>query len=317
MYAEEEIRMPQEMKDRLQTLGYTRLKVSHHELFKKYYDQMNDLWASPTCFIGMLVFGETISAWFKETDGLMICVEWDAVAGELVAVPFFGRYTDESVEKAYRILEKDMKEIGAPMVFMDLTDWMKEYIERIPGTGWKKENDRNLMDYLFTSEAFLAGMNKQDDRYRYRYFLRKFDHEILEMNSTHREEIKDFFHRTWCKDHTCDFCHYGCLLDCADRLLADFEAYEAKGILIRVDGLCAGFCTVSKYRGLGVYQFKNAINRMKGINEVLLRECFERYLQDCSIINYTEDMGEESLRAYKCRLGDYTLGSRYRMELIP
>ncbi len=100
MYAEAGMRMPGKMIGKLKELGYTRLTVSHHELFKKYYDLMNDLWASPTCFIGMLVFGDLIAAWFKETGGLMICVEWDAVEGELVAVPFLGHYTDESVEEA-------------------------------------------------------------------------------------------------------------------------------------------------------------------------------------------------------------------------
>ncbi len=316
MYAEDEIRMPECVKEQLKGLGYTKLTISHHKLFNQYYDQMNDYWSSPTCFIEMLVFGETVSAWFKETEDLLICVEWDAVSGELVSVPFFGHYTDESVEKAYRILKADMDEMGIPIVFMDLTDWMEPFIERIPGTKWNIINDRDLMDYLFTPAAFLEGMNQKDDRYRYRYFLRKFDHEIVEMDKSQREEIRDFFKRTWCKDHTCDFCHYGCLMDCVDRLMEHFEEFHARGILIRVDGECAGFCTVSVYRGLAIYQFKNAINRMKGINEVLLRECFDRFLQDVEVINYTEDMGEEKLRAYKQRLGDYTLGSRYRLELL-
>ena len=51
--------------------------------------------------------------------------------------------------------------------------------------------------------------------------------------------------------------------------------------------------------GLGVYQYKNAVNRIKGINEYLLRESFERYLQSADTINYTEDMGVEILRYNK------------------
>ena len=61
----------------------------------------------------------------------------------------------------------------------------------------------------------------------------------------------------------------------------------------------AGLCIVSCRNGLGVYQYKNAVNRMKGINEYLLRESFERYLQSADTINYTEDMGVENLRYYK------------------
>lgn len=34
----------------------------------------------------------------------------------------------------------------------------------------------------------------------------------------------------------------------------------------------AGLCIVSCRNGLGVYQYKNAVNRIKGINEYLLRE---------------------------------------------
>ena len=105
--------------------------------------------------------------------------------------------------------------------------------------------------------------------------------------------------REWCGEKTCEECHCGCLLRVIDNLVPVFDKIRINGILVRVEGKMAGLCIVSCRNGLGVYQYKNAVNRIKGINEYLLRESFERYLQSADTINYTEDMGVENLRYYK------------------
>ena len=53
--------------------------------------------------------------------------------------------------------------------------------------------------------------------------------------------------------------------------------------------------------------FKHTDNHLKGINEYLLRECFTRFLSGAEEINYTADIGDEGLRAYKSKLAPYTL----------
>ena len=78
-------------------------------------------------------------------------------------------------------------------------------------------------------------------------------------------------------------------MEVTDKVVSSFDKINAYGILVRVDGKIAGFCIVTKKMGQAVYQFKHAINRIKGINEYMLRECYERYLQGVDFINYTEE----------------------------
>ena len=65
---------------------------------------------------------------------------------------------------------------------------------------------------------------------------------------------------------------------------------------------------------MGVYLSKRTDNRIKGINEYLLRECFTRFLSGAEEINYTEDMGNEGLRAYKSKLAPYRLSPRITLR---
>jgi hypothetical protein len=173
------------------------------------------------------------------------------------------------------------------------------------------EDNRDYMDYTFTPEEFLAGMDKQDDRYRYNYFKRKFEYETEEITPLHREECRVFMEEEWCGNKSCEECHCGCLLRVIDNLIAVFDKIRINGIIVRVDGKIVGLSIVSCHNGLGVYQYKNAVNRIKGLNEYLLKESFERYLKSARTINYTEDMGVESLRYYKEHMAPtYTLLSK-------
>lgn len=83
-----------------------------------------------------------------------------------------------------------------------------------------------------------------------------------------------------------------------------------------MNGKPAGFCIVSQYNDVGLYVFKHANNRMKGINEYLLKECFTRFLSGTDEINFTEDIGNEGLRAYKCRLAPYSLSARIMLSAM-
>lgn len=50
----------------------------------------------------------------------------------------------------------------------------------------------------FTPEQFLAGMDMQDDRYRYNYFNVDLHMRTEEITPFHREEIREFMEREWC-----------------------------------------------------------------------------------------------------------------------
>ena len=303
--------IPQRVIEGIDLCGYRKVEPEDQALFDPYYDRMNHPWSGSTEFLNFIAWSDSLPVYFKEADGMIIGISYESNEGMLVGIPFIGHYTNESVKQAFTILKNDFEKIGEPLVIMDVVKWMLPYYEAIDDFHFDIEDRRDYMEYIYTAEDFEAGMNKQDDRYRYRYFMRKFDYEVEEIRSAHRDEIVGFMKHVWCGDKTCSECQFGCMVDVTDRVVSAFDKLDVNGLLVRVDGSIAGFCIVTKRMGQAIYQFKHAINRIKGINEYMLKECYDRYLKGVDIINYTEDCGIESLRRYKMNLATaYSLSSR-------
>lgn len=290
----------------LEQLGYQQVKPTDQPIFSPYYDQMNGHWSSATCFLCLVAYEGTITAFYKKAGDVLLCLEYDGTADELVAIPFIGRYTNETVSHAFQILQSDMAALGVPLVVMDIVPWMLSFYDKM-GISWEITDLRDLRDYIYQRSDFLASMERSDDRYRYRYFLRRYEPETIVLTKEHARECIDCMEAFWCTRVDCSSCHYGCPRDTVAYVMREFENLETDGLLVRVGGRPVGFCITTCRNGLGVYQHKHADNYIKGVNEYLLRECFDRFLSGAEEINYTEDMGLEHLRAYKSRLSPYTL----------
>lgn len=304
------VKIPQELLIRLRERGYRKVAVTDEALFDSYFDKMNDHWSSSTCFCNMYSWGDTFPTFFKEEDGMILAVNYVLLEGYLTGIPFIGEYTVPRIKDAVASLRDDFRYFGEKFSILDVCPWMYPYYAK-SGVNFEVDDDRNYMDYLFTPEQFFAGMNTQDDRYRYRYFKRKNDYEVVEIEPSMADEIRVMMEELWCKDLPCSVCHYGCLAKVVDNLVRCFDQLKVHGFIVRVDGKAVGLSIASVKRGLGVYQCKNANKRIKGLNEFLLRETFERYMQDVDTINYTEDMGVESLRRYKEHMApEFSLSSK-------
>ena len=290
--------IPQELLMKMRERGYRKVAVSDEALFDSYYDRMNDHWSSSTCFCNMYSWGDTFPTFFKEAKDMIIAVNYVREDGYLTGIPFIGEYTVPRVREAVDVLKDDFCFFGEKLMILDVSPWMYPFYAE-SGVDFEVEDNRNYMDYTFTPAQFLAGMNAKDDRYRYRCFLRRNNFEVSEIVPSMKEEIRCMMEKVWCKGLSCDQCHYGCLARVVDNLVECFDRLKVHGLLVRIDGRAVGYSIVSVKRGLGIYQYKNACNRIKGLNEFLLRETFDRYMQDVDTINYTEDMGVESLRKYK------------------
>ena len=223
-----------------------------------------------------------------------------------MALPFIGRYSQGGFENAFRVFQSDMESLGVPLKVMFLSEWMLPFYQITGGISWELEKPRELMEYIYQKADFVKSMDSSDSRYRYRYFVRKFSPETVVLTPDCREECLDCIKSVWCPYQKCSDC-YACPLDAVSNVIGALDDLRSDGILVRVDGKPVGFCVVSCRNGLGLYMFKHADNHMKGINEYLLRECFTRFLSEADEINYTADIGDEGLRAYKSRLAAYTL----------
>ncbi len=293
--------MDEALEAKIAERGYRCITPSDQNLFSPYYDAMNSHWCANTSFLTFIGWKAAIRPYFKVEGELILVLTYVRDVEALIACPCIGAYTEEKIRHACEVLHEDFAAFGRPFTLADIVPWMLPYYQDNP-YHFAVEDLRSNMDYVFTPEEFVAGMEMQDDRYRYRYFKRKYNYETVELSPEHLEECKAFMNLHWCEDKPCDTCMCGCLADVVANIVADFDKLWAYGILVRVDGEMAGLSIVTCRNGLGVYQYKNAINRIKGINEYLLRESFNRYMTGAHIIDYTEDMGVESLRYYKSHM---------------
>lgn len=301
--------LPEPLVRQLARLGYRRVTKHEQRVFDPYYDAMNDHWTSAACFLCILAWRDAIPTFYKPVGGLLCCLQYDGTVGEWTAIPFMGRYSPESVGNAFRVLRADMEALRFPLKVMELSEWMLPFYQGLDGISWEVERPRELADYIYRRTDFENALNSSDNRYRYRYFLRRFSPETVVLTPDRREECMDFMRAAWCPGRECADC-FCCPVETIGNVTDALDAVRADGVLVRVDGKPAGFCITTCRNGLGIYQFKHAYNHMKGINEYLLRECFTRFLSGAEEINFTDDMGVESLRAYKSRLAPYTLSPR-------
>lgn len=308
-------RIPEDLLNKIIERGYKKVTPEDQKVFDKYYDEMNNHWSSSTCFVNLYAWHDTFPTYYKIFEDLIIAVNYDSTEGYISAIPFIGHYTEEEIIDAMKVLEADFEYFGEELMIYDVSRWMLPYYEAT-GIHFKVTDNREEMDYVFTPEDFMAGMDSQDDRYRYRYFMRRNEYEVVELTPELADECEEMMENLWCEFTDCNMCHYGCLKNVIDIIVKNIDTLNAEGILVRVDGKAVGLSIVSVRNGLGVYQYKNANNHIKGINEFLLRESFDRYMSDVTEINYTEDMGVESLRRYKEHMAPhYSLESKLILEV--
>ena len=298
--------IPEQILKRLKQLGYRPVKAEDQRVFDPYYDRMNGHWSSPVSFLCTMAWRDADPTFYKPIGGFLCCIQYEGATGEWVALPFIGRYSSESFENAFRVFHADMDALGFPMKIMFLSEWELPFYQSARGISWETENPRDSMEYIYQSADFVESMNRSDSRYRYRYFIRRFSPETVVLTPDLREECLDCMKTVWCPYTDCSDC-YACPLDAVGDVISDLDHLRADGLLVRVNGKPVGLCVVSCRNGLGLYMFKHADNHMKGLNEYLLRECFTRFLSEAEEINYTADIGDEGLRAYKSKLAPYTL----------
>ncbi len=314
MDLEQGLHMDLELERRLGRLGFSRLSPKDKPLFDPYYDRLNDYWASSVCFASMNAWNHSVVIYHKVIRTYIVCLAWDYYGKRMVLLPFLGYYRQEDINETMEAVREILTELKLPLVMTDVTRWMRPYYERVPNLELEVIDDRDLQDYIYRADDFVHAMDTQERRYDYRYFIRKYQPVTEIITPGHQETCMEFLKRVWCTEHICEECRYGCLLDTISYAVAGIDKLDAHGILVRVENRVVGYCVVTCRKGLGIYHFKKTERGFRGINEYLHKECFTRFLSDARIINYTEDMGSEGLRKYKCRLAPYTLEPKYELR---
>ena len=305
--------IPEQLLNRLSQLDYRPVKAEDQRIFDPYYDAMNGEYASALSFPCLLAWTDAIPIFYKPAGSLLCCLQYDGTVRKWTALPFIGRYSQGSVGNAFRVLREDMEALRFPLCVMDVSEWMVPFYQGAGEISWEIQKPREWMDYIYQRADFEKSLNKSDSRYRCRTFLRRCSPETVILTSAHKDECIDCIKAVWCPGRDCAGC-FACPVDAVSNVVGALDNLRTEGLLVRVDGKAAGFCVVLRLNGMGVYLLKHADNRMKGINEYLLRECLTRFLSGAEKINFTEDMGNEGLRAYKSKLAPYTLSPRITLR---
>ncbi len=303
------------LQKKLTNMGFQCLSAKDRDLFYRYYDQMNGYWGSALCFADMVAWSDSFAIYHKTVGRYMLMLAYDTEKKRWVMLPFLGHYDQESVNEAFFETEEYVKELEVPLILMEAAEWMKTYYEGIPEVKWEVINDRGLCDYLYAAEDFYRhAIDGKDTRYNRKYFQRKYQTTTELLTPGHLDACTDFLERSWCAVHQCEECQYGCLKKTAASVITNINDLDADGIVIFTEGRVIAYSIVSCHNGLGFFEFKKTERGFRGINEYIHKECFERFLQEARVINYSEDMGLEGLRKYKTKLAPYTLAPRYELR---
>ena len=184
----------------------------------------------------------------------------------------------------------------------------------IPEVTFQVVNERRLSDYLYHAQDFFLAMKSKEAEYNYRYFIRKYQPVTKSITPNHLDECLSFLEEIWCEKHQCHDCCYGCIKGTIKAVIPYLKELDAQGIVVYSEGKMIAYGIVTCYNRLGFFEFKETRRGFRGVNEYLHRECFERFLQDVQMINYSEDMDVEGLRNYKSRLAPYTLFPKYELQ---
>lgn len=301
----------------IENYGFKKLDASDRNLFSEYYEKMNDNWASSICFPSMLAWNSSIVIYHKNIGNYICCAAHDIPNARWSLLPMIGHYDMEALEAAMTVITEILRQQKQPVIITDVSSWMLPYYLGLKCVRLKEEYDISLSDYIYTADDFIKGFERQDNRYNYNYFIRKFNPSMDEIKSSDLNAIVEYLKATWCVTHSCDDCQYGCVVDTAANLIGNIENTWAKGIVVYVDKKIAGYIIVSRKHDQLVFHFKKSIHGMRGLNEYLHCRCFALYGDGAKFINYTEDMNIEGLRKYKQRLAQsYTMAHKYELNEI-
>ena len=303
MYLDQLNFLPKEKEAIILAHGYKAVTFEEKPHFDPYYDKMNDWWSSPMSFMAMIAWETALTFYYKPVGEYLACMGWDATDGRMTLLPLIGRYDPSSIAEAFAIVKRDWDEMGYPLVITDMREWMRPYYEAIPGTSWTKRESDTLNDYVYDASSFDSFSGKSGRFLR--YFLKNNDHEVEEIRESDLMRLTEFIREVWCAHTDCDYCNYGCPVDCISRVLPCLKQIGGFGIIVKVEGRIAGYCIGSRYGKMAILHFQHTRDGYVGLGVFMYSECRKRFLKDVSVINTGEDMGVPGIRFYKSHLAPH------------
>jgi hypothetical protein len=237
-------------------------------------------------------------------DSLIICAESERQPDDRYLLMPISPVRDYSPEELYQLA----KELGFKRYSFIPEDCLNKYNLKEISLMFDLTEQKGFEDYIYQKDA-LAKL-KGNSLIRKRNLIHQFNKTYPEPGRVKIEKITAInthecleFLDVWCKNYPCEPNqdeNLACEKQATINMLHNIDLFEAKGLLIRIDGTVCAFGICSHLtQDMGVLNFEKAFSHIKGLYQFLDRTCAQQLFKDYQWINKESDLGIHGLRQSK------------------
>lgn len=212
-----------------------------------------------------------------------------------------GKGSAEDFKEVLILIQKESQISGKESYLGGLTKDLLASVDFLSSI-YKPVINRDTFDYIYLTEdlANLSGKKYQAKRNHIKHFEALDDWHYEEVSDSNLKEcIK--MNELWCKENHCLFNLSKQSESCATRCaLANFEALQLKGGLLRVDGEVVAFSLGEQLNNnTFIVHVEKAFARVDGAYPMINREFIRHEAGNLKYVNREDDAADEGLRKAK------------------
>jgi len=295
--------------------SFAPLTLETKPLYDKYIGRLPAAVTSPVFFQDLYSCNLVTINRYKILCGHLCFIVHDTMEHDIYALPPLGLLGGASFGRAVDAVYRAFSVESLPCVFQQVSEFFLPYFSSLDRYEAEISYDIVWSDYIFTKVEFVNYLNKKSSREMIRHFVRNRLPKVREISSSDADEIAGITKRYFCVGRKCENCYCGCEVEIARRLIDACDELEMNGVIVESDGEAIGYEAVCCQKDTMLFISKKVRRGTKGLNEYLNSIIIERFGAEVNYINYSEDMGNEGLRAHKSRMGNHFLSHRYGVKL--
>lgn len=290
------------------------LLPSDREKYVEKVTKMKEILPSTLCFESIMAWNHACEATYCIREDFFCIRILERNSGENYYYMPLGEYREDRLQRLTDCLW-EWEKPEESLLFCDVGEEQLDWFRKLKGYRIQASSNPGYSDYIYSAEDFRKSLDSQKARYNCRYFMRRFQPQTLSLEEAREEEAVELVERTFCVDHDCRDCGFGCLKKTIAAAIQKQGELEAKGVLVRVDGRAAGYAVGAVQNRTLVFLFKKNDRSFRGLDEYLHQCMLELFRDEADVINYTEDMNRVGIRQYKERLAPYRLLPKYKIRV--
>lgn len=297
--------------------GFKRFDADSVTLYEEYRKKMKGPTGVYTRTSVLLCWEFYTIPYYTVRDGFFIIVNDDGFYGKFTAYAPAGDYEDtEGLYKAVSFLADIFAELDEQFSIMQVKEWMKPYLDRMPNIEFEYSYDESESEYLYNLEELRGSIERRSVHYNHRVgeFIERYDPEVQNYKDEDYEELMEMVEEKYCSRGNCDDCVFGCMKMFYECLIKYTDIIRGRILTIRSHGKMIAFHAFVDDEDL-LYIAAQTLSGLFGHTEYLNKYMVDEFSEKYETVNFEEDMGIESIRLHKRVVGPYTLSHNYHASL--